>query len=74
MNSFELSIYLSGADHTWSDTHRFPERPEVDTIKALMAVGYETFMALYDADVENVHVSLDYMDANDRKLEATTVK
>ncbi len=70
MNNYELTIYVSSPEgFVWSDTHRFPARPETDTIKALLAVAYETFDALYDTPIESCNISLDYMNPMDRKLE-----
>lgn len=62
---FELSIWLSGDTGTWTDNHRFPGRPDVETIKLLMQNARETYEVLYGGEANNHALTLDYMEAED---------
>jgi hypothetical protein len=60
-NNFELTIYLTSDHGVWSDRHHLPQRPETDTIKALLGVAMETFIALYDEEPETYSCGLEYL-------------
>lgn len=47
---FELTLSLGADACGWSTSHQLLERPETDTIKALLAEAVETFIALYDTE------------------------
>lgn len=66
-DTFELTVWLGSAHGTWCDKHRFLARPEPDTIKALLAVGVETFLALYDEAPDNYSLGLEYLFPGEEK-------
>ena len=65
-DKFELYIYLADerGEFAYSTEHRFLERPDVDTVKALLDEARDHYRIVYDDRVEpeDVSVRLEYRD------------
>ena len=63
-DKFELYIYLADerGDFAYSTEHRFLERPDVGTVKALLDEAREHYRIVYDGDAqpEDFSVQIEY--------------
>lgn len=65
--TYELSIYLSNENGTWSDDFRFVDRPSMTEVNYLLEKAEETFQALFTGGIEIRSVTLGYLDKRDRE-------
>ena len=65
--TYELRVWLSGEGGTWSNSYRFADRPEVATIGYLLEENREIFHDLYQGQVEECTLDLEYLEKRDRE-------
>jgi hypothetical protein len=64
--NYELTIWISGGESTWSNEYRFVERPAFESIHFLLRECEAAFADLYSAQIEDRHVSVAYLCNEDR--------
>lgn len=69
---FELYVALSGDRKHWTDSHRFPVRPDIETVKSLLDRACDDFVQLYDEEPEHSTVQLSYVPIEDQMAETFT--
>lgn len=65
--TFELTIWLTGEHVSWNVAHRFDSRPGIETIKALVEEAENFFDDLFDCEVEERSLNLNYIDSDEEE-------
>lgn len=64
---YELTIWLSDDEHSWSVDHRFGDRPCVETIKYLLDEAKKVFEDIFSTIPTETGMSLEYLTKADRE-------